>query len=239
MNKDDIDSQKDTLLPASIIVAGIMISASIIYLIGNKAPAPSAGNPAANGQPVANEQVKGVEISSSDAVLGANNAPVSLIEYGDYQCPFCGRFFKDTEGKLRDEYIKTGKVKMAFRNFQFLGPESTAAAEAVLCSKDQGKFWEFHDAIYNEELKDGKENSGNLNRGFFVKTAGALGLNAGQFSSCIEGNKHADQIETDRAGADAVGANSTPTIFINGEKIQGALPYEQFKAIIERKLKNG
>lgn len=237
MDKDDIKSQKDTLLPVSIIVAGIMISASIIYLVGNRAPAPSVGNPAENNQPTANEIVKGVEISSSDAVLGASNAPVTLIEYGDYQCPFCARFFKDTEGKLRDEYIKTGKVKMAFRDFQFLGPESTAAAEAALCAKDQGKFWEFHDAIYNEELKDGKENNGNLSKAFFVKTANGLGLNAGQFSSCVDGNKHADQIEKDRAGANAVGANSTPTIFINGEKIQGALPYEQFKAVIERKLK--
>lgn len=111
-----------------------------------------------------------------DVILGDPNAPVTVIEYGDYQCPFCARFFTDVEPFIRDEYIKTGKVKMVFRNYAFLGPESVDAAEAAECAKDQGKFWEFHDALYEAEAEDGREHNGNLNKDLFVEISEKLGL---------------------------------------------------------------
>jgi protein-disulfide isomerase len=117
-------------------------------------------------------------IDASDVILGDPNAPVTVIEYGDYQCPFCARFYTDIEPLIRDQYIKTGKVKMVFRNYPFLGPESTAAAEAVECAKDQGKYWEFHDALYAAEAIDGREHNNNLNRELFLTIAQDLKLNA-------------------------------------------------------------
>jgi protein-disulfide isomerase len=124
-------------------------------------------------------------VSSDDVVLGDPNAPVTFIEYGDYQCPFCARFFNDTEPLIRDQYIKTGKVKMIFRNYPFLdgfvsppGTESEYSAEAAECAKDQGKFWEYHDALYTAESQDGHENNGNLNRDLFFTIADNLKLNA-------------------------------------------------------------
>jgi protein-disulfide isomerase len=122
----------------------------------------------------------GLKPNKDDVVLGDPNAKVTLVEYGDYQCPFCGRFFSEVEPLIRQNYIQTGKVNMIFRNFEFLGPESEASAEASECAKDQGKFWEYHDALYSAKVADtaGGENDGSLNRDLFLKIANNLGLNA-------------------------------------------------------------
>jgi protein-disulfide isomerase len=220
---------RDYFLPASILVAGIMISGSIIYLVGTKnVPAGTGTIPtppsAAGGVP---------QISARDVVLGDIKAPVTFFEYGDYQCPFCGRFFQQIEPSLRDEYVKTGKVKMVFKSFQFLGPESLAAAEAAECAKDQSKFWGYHDALYTAEIADGKESNGNLNRELFMKIAGNLGMDTAAFANCIDTKKYAAQVQQDIADGQAVGVNSTPTSFVNGQMLQGALPYAQFKAVID------
>ncbi len=224
---------RDHLLPASILVAAILISGSIIYLVrsGNVRSEP---NPAAdNGQ----VQIGGAQKTSDrDVVLGEADAPVTLIEYGDYQCPFCGRFFTDTEPGLREEYIKTGKVKMAFRNFQFLGPESIAAAEAAECAKDQGKFWNYHDALFRAEVADGVESNGNLSRELFLKLAKELSLDTPAFTACFDSGKYKSLIENDLTDAQKYGVDSTPTTFINGQLIQGAQPYAQFKTLIDNLL---
>ena len=233
MDEDIQTSPKENnfLLPASIIIAALMISGSVVYLV-------KSGNSGGNGKISAGDQTAQVaketpKISERDVVLGDPNAPVSFIEYGDYQCPFCGRFFEQVEPPLRDAYIKTGKVKMVFRNFAFLGPESLAAAEATECAKDQNAFWVYHDALYTAEIRDGKENNGNLIRDLFLKLANDLHLDANTFAACLDSKKYADQVEADVAHAQSLGVNSTPTTFINSKIFEGALPYAQFKAAID------
>lgn len=229
---------RDYFLPLSILVAGVMISGSIIYLVGSKNAPVGAGGAANVGATVTPPVAGGApQISGRDVVLGDPNAPVTFIEYGDYQCPFCARFFTQTEGQLREEYIKTGKVKMVFKNFQFLGPESYAAAEAAECAKDQSKFWAYHDALYMAESADGTEHNGNLNRALFMKIVGDLGMDTGAFANCVDTKKYAAQVQKDTAEAQALGVNSTPTTFVNGQKLQGALPYAQFKTAIDGLLK--
>ena len=240
MNGMDEEEQKNStntalLLPASILIAAILISASVLYSGKRQAPRQTADLSGTTQPSAISHDVQKIE--DRDVILGDPNAPVTLIEYGDYQCPFCGRFFKDVEGPLRDEYIKTNKVRMIFRNFAFLGPESTAVAEAVECAKDQNKFWAYHDAIYVAEIEDGRENNGNLNKDLFVKLAGGTGLDVGIFTQCIQSNKYTDKIQADASSAQAAGVNSTPTTFINGKVFQGALPYAQFKAAIDSFLK--
>ncbi|MBI4087758.1 MAG: DsbA family protein [Candidatus Liptonbacteria bacterium] len=233
--KEASGQRRDYFLPASILVAGIMISGSIVYLVGNKNSAPAAVGNLKNQ--LANVGASAAtDISSRDVILGDPKAPVAFIEYGDYQCPFCGKFFTQVEPKLRDEYIKTGKVKMVFKNFQFLGSESTAAGAAAECAKDQKQFWAYHDALYAAEIVDGEENNGNLKRSLFLKLASDLKLDIGAFTSCLDGNKYVAQIEDDTSKAQSVGVNSTPTTFVNGRKLSGALPYEQFKAAIDTAL---
>lgn len=239
MEPNVIDSNKgkqgDYLLPVSILVAGLMISGSVIYLVGGRdaSQAVVGGGEATNKQ-LAVLNTGGVsQLSDRDVILGDPGAPVTFIEYGDYQCPFCGRFFRQVEVPLREEYIKPGKVRMVFRNFQFLGPESVAAAEAAECAKDQRQFWAYHDALYEVEIQDGRENNGNLNRDLFLKLAGDLGLDTGVFANCVDSGKYSEQISRDRDDAQAAGVNSTPTSLINGREVRGALPYSQIKSIID------
>lgn len=230
-------NKKDWFLPASIVFAAVLISGSIIYLVksgGITKPTAPAGNGAGSGQAAQGGDV--TKLGSRDVVMGDPNAPVTVIEYADFQCPFCGRFFLDAGTKIRDQYVKTGKVKMVYRDFAFLGPESTASAEAAECAKDQGKFWSYHDALYTEEIADGKENSGNLNRALFLKLANNLGLNVGDFTSCIDSNKYADVVKNSVSDAQSFGVNSTPTIFVGSEKILGAQPFSVFQAAIDKLL---
>ncbi len=229
------EKSNSNFLPASILIAGVLIAGSVIYSAGkgapNPTPPPSTGN---NQQAAAPANLtEALKIGNRDVILGDPKAPVTLIEYGDYQCPFCGKMFSQVEPQLREEYIKTGKVKMVYRNFQFLGTESTNAGASAECAKDQGKFWAYHDELYKAEIADGKENSGNLNRALFVSLAGKAGLDANAFASCYDSNKYVAQVEKDKNDAGAIGVNSTPTNYINGQMVQGAQPYSAFKSVID------
>ncbi len=226
---------KDYILPASIIVAAVLISGSIIYLVGGSKN--NAGTGGTGQNPSVDDSLKGA--TSQDVILGDPKAPVTVIVYGDYQCPFCGRFFSTTEQLVRENYVKSGKVKIVARNFQFLGAESELAGQAASCAKEQSNFWAYHDAIYNAEIKDGKENNGNLNKALFVEIAKNVGLDVNKFTSCYDSGKYADSIKQETQTAAALGVNSTPTIFVNGQIVKGALPYEQFQVLIENALKSG
>lgn len=230
-------SPQGYFLPASILIAGILISGSVMYLVGTLN---GSGGKVAQITPLSEETQNppGVlpEISTRDVILGDPNAPVAVVEYGDYQCPFCGKFFEESEQAIREQYVKSGKVKMIFRNFQFLGPESVVAAEAAECAKDQSQFWAYHDALYTAEIADGQEHNGNLDRKLFVKLAENLKLDTKAFASCFDAQKYTNQIKEDIANAQAAGINSTPIVFVNGKKFVGALPFEQFKQAIDEAL---
>ncbi len=225
------------MLPASIIVAGLMISGSIIYLVGSK----NNPTPGADNKPSA--QVADIRSllspSSEDVILGDPKAPDTLVEYGDYQCPWCGRFAVEVEPPFRDAYVKTGKVKVIYRNFPFLGPESFAVAEAAECAKDEGKLWAFHDAIYREEDKDKIENNGNLNKDLFMKIAAEIGLDKNQFSACLSSNKYKDKVNKEVDAARKVGVNGTPALFFNGTQIGGYIDFptldSQVKSLSSKK----
>lgn len=219
----------DYLIPGSILLSGIIIALAIVFVLGGESKAPTLQNLGNNG----GEPSVQPTLGERDVVLGDSNAPISIVEYGDYQCPFCARFFVQTESLLREEYIKTGKAKMVFRNFQFLGPESQAAGEAAECAKDQKQFWAFHDAIYQEEFEDERENNGNLNRDFFMKVARDLKLDEKVFGECIDSRKYKTAVEDETEGARQFGVESTPTTFVNDQKILGAVPYEYFKSAID------
>lgn len=230
------------MIPASILAGAILISGSLIYAIGlshpGGQPAVGSGVPAGGDANVAAALRQG---SSRDVILGDPKAPVTLIEYGDYQCPFCAKFFNETEPTLRDQYVKTGKLKMVFRNLMVNdrtadNHESHWSAEAAECAKDQGKFWEYHDAIYAAESKDGVENNGNLNRALFLSIASKLKMDAGKFTSCFDSRRYASAVQAESDGAAKLGASGTPTLFIDSQKVEGAYPLAYFTQIIDAEL---
>ncbi len=226
--------KKDWLLPISILVAGVMIAGSLIYAVGSKSGGQNQGQTVVlgnNSAPAVSGQLP--LVGNRDAILGDEKAPVTLIEYGDYQCPFCGRFFHQVESSLREEYIKTGKVRMVYRNFQILGAESIASGAAAECAKDQSKFWAYHDELYTAETKDNQENNGNLNRDLFLMLAQNVGLDMTAFTSCLDSNKYIEQVKKETADGQIMGLTGTPTTYINGEQVVGAQPYSVFKTVID------
>lgn len=230
---------KDVLLPASIVVAAVLIAGSIIYVLGDKsggvqAPTTGGGKPPLNIEAI-------VPLGERDVILGSPDAPVTLIEYGDYQCPYCGFFFEEVEQTIRERYIEPGQAKMVYRNFAFLGSESVEAAEAAECAKDQGKFWVYHDALFVEEILDGVENNGNLNRELFMQIAVDLDLNVSEFASCFDEHRYQELIQSQYENAWSLGINSTPSNFVNSEPLIGLAssnPFLQFEQAIERALGN-
>ena len=212
-------------------MAALIIGGALIY---------SAGLKSSGLEPLA--QVGGREVTANinnpgaddDVILGDPNAPVTLIEFGDYQCPFCRKMFEDTESRLRAEYIKTGKVKMVYRDFPLdeIHPFARRAAEAAECARDQGKYWVYHDLLFERQSE--------IPTLDFVARAGELGLNVVQFRECYSSKKYAAEVEKDYQDGIAAGVNGTPSNFILGDNyvksLPGALPYESFKKAIDEAL---
>lgn len=165
---------------------------------------------------------------------GDPNAPVKIIEYSDFQCPFCRNFWRDTEEQLINEYVKTGKVYFEYRSVgQFIGPESVRSAEAAYCAGDQGKFWDMHDTIFaNQGVA---ENGGAFNDANLNAFARNIGLDMAQFAACF-GGKYSSRVAQDKVDATAAGIKSTPSFVINGKLVLGALPFAQFHKEIEDAL---
>jgi protein-disulfide isomerase len=226
------NTKKDRFLPISILVAAGVISGSILFAslyhpgsqAGGNNPAAGGTGAGANNPPATAETAAQINtLGTRDAALGSPNAPVTLIEYGDYQCPFCGRYFSIIEPQIMQQYVSTGKVKMIFRNFAFLGAESTAAAEAAECAADQNKTWAYHDALYqakvNDVAKGGGENDGFFTKALFIQLAQNLHLDVPTFTDCVSNNKDGNLVAQDNQNAAAAGVNSTPTTFINGNQV--------------------
>jgi protein-disulfide isomerase len=175
-----------------------------------------------------------------DAILGSANAPVTLIEYGDYQCPYCGEFFSETEPQIIQNYVSTGKVRMVFRDFAFLGAESTAAANAAQCAEDQNSLWAYHDALYSAKVADDNK-GGTEDDNFFtttelLKLAKQINLNIPTFTTCITSSTDAAIVTQEKTDGANAGINSTPTFLLNGQMITGAEPYSVFQQALNAAL---
>lgn len=182
------------------------------------------------------QKVEGVSIDN-DAVLGDKNAPVTIIEFSDYECPFCKRSFEQVFPEIKKNYIDTGKAKYAFRDMplSFHDPLATQEAIATECAKEQGgdkAYYEYHDLIYTNT----KSNGNGLKKDDLYKFASKIGLNEATFKTCLDTEKFADEVKKDIADGQQYGVQGTPGFFINGWFIKGAYPYETFKEIIEQEL---
>lgn len=163
--------------------------------------------------------------------MGDPSAPVKIIEFSDFQCPACGIFFNETEPALVDTYVATGLVHFTYRSMgDMIGAESFAAAEAAYCAADQGKFWEYHDMLFGNQTG---ENIGDFTGKRLRAFAQTLGLNTGDFNTCLDTGKYKTQVNQDIADAISREVQRTPTFFINGTKYEGALSFDNMKQIID------
>ena len=214
-------------LPVSILVSAVLISGTLLYTRSNK-----------NGavQTQGNVPVK-VEVSmDDDPYLGNSSAPVKIIEFSDFQCPFCRVFWHDTLPSIKKDYVDTGKVQFVYRDFPLsFHPASIPSALAADCAKDQNKYWEMHDKMFSEEQKQG---TGTITYGIpeLKKWAKEIGLNMGDFNQCLDSQKYKAEVDKDTADGSRAGVSGTPTLFINGIAIVGAQPYSAFKTAIDKAL---
>ena len=191
------------------------------------APAPQAV-PQQAPTPQAPVKLDNVD-EDDDPVIGNDNAPVTIVSFEDYQCPFCKRAHEQTFQQIKKDYIDTGKVKYVYRDFPLgFHSEAQPAAEASECAHEQGKFWDYHDALY--------ENQASLGSELYIKLAEDLGLDIDKFKTCVETNKYAEEVKKDFNYGTQIGVTGTPAFFVNGVKLVGAQPYEAFKNIIDAEL---
>jgi len=176
------------------------------------------------------EQPSRINVSiDDDPIKGPENAPVTIIEFSDFQCPFCGRFFEQTLPLIEENYIRTGKVRLVFRDFPLsFNQYAQKAAEASECADEQGKFWEYHAKLF--------ENQNALDIDSLKQYARDLGLDITRFNECLDSGKMTQEVQKDFNDGLQYGVGGTPTFFINGIKLIGAQPYSAFERLIEQEL---
>lgn len=220
------------ILPGVILLAALIVSGTLLYTRGGNSTAQIGGSGA--NQPVGKIDVK---VGSNDHVLGNKNAKVTIVEFSDFQCPFCRSFWNGALSQIKKDYIDTGKAKFVYKHFPLdFHPGAKPAAEGSECASEQGKFWEMHDKIFEEQAKQG-QGTIQFTKQDVIKWAAAVGLNMNQFNQCFDSGKYAKLVSDDSAYGSTLGVSGTPTTFINGQKIVGALPFANFQTIIEGLLK--
>ena len=176
--------------------------------------------------------------AASDAVAleksyGADDAPVVVVEYADFQCPYCQQFALGAGQQLKEDYADKGQVRFVFRHFAFIGDESTWAAEASECANEQDRFWDYHDKLFEEQAG---ENQGAFSRDNLKRFAAELGLDSEQFDECLDSGKYESQVRDEFREAQQRRINSTPSILVDGQLIQNGMNYEVLQAAVEAAL---
>lgn len=162
---------------------------------------------------------------------GESDAPVTIIEFSDFRCPYCGDWSTETGTEIDEEYIEDGLVRIGFWHFPFLGNQSVLAAEASECAGDQGAFWEYHDYLFSPDI-----GSQGYSKEDLKQYAVALNLDADVFNECLDSGKFSQFVQGQRSIAQQIGVSSTPSFLINGEPIIGAQKYPVFQEVIEEEL---
>lgn len=183
----------------------------------------------AAAQPVSVEEI--LTRLGKGHTIGAATAAVNIVEFSDFQCSFCRKFWADTLPKLKDTYIKQGQARFSYRHFAILGKFSEQATVATECAGEQGKFWEYHDKLF--------ANQGGLafTRSKLEQYGRESGLKPADFKQCLASGKYQKKVEGETAVGASLGARGTPTFFVNGRLLVGAQPLEVFQTVINEELK--
>jgi protein-disulfide isomerase len=170
-----------------------------------------------------------VEVAAEGPAQGDAKAPITIVEFSDYQCPFCGRA-EESVKKVLENY--KGKVRVVFRDFPLpFHDKAPKASEAAHCAGDQGKYWEMHDKLFaNQQALDVAQ---------LKDHAKGIGLDTGKFDKCLDSGEKAKVVESSKKAGEEAGVSGTPAFFINGRPLSGAQPYEKFKEVIDSELASG
>ncbi|HVF69120.1 MAG TPA: thioredoxin domain-containing protein [Xanthomonadales bacterium] len=248
-------SFKDTPTNAFLVLT-LVIFAFLLGMLTNKviylenatkaAELQAVPSPAAEAPPVEDNNPKQVSVDD-DPVMGDKNAKVTLIEFSDYECPYCKRYFDATYEQVKKAYVDTGKIKYVYRDLplSFHDPLATLEAVAANCAREQGDdstYFRYHDELFKRTTSNGN----GLTEDDMNTIASDLGLNLSQFQTCLADEKNKEEVKKDVADANAAGATGTPSFFIgkstqngiiSGTPLIGAQPFRAFQTLIEEELK--
>ena len=168
-------------------------------------------------------------IENGSPIIGESNAPITILEWGDYQCTFCYKFHQNTLDIIKENFIESGKVNLVFKDFPLNGPDSLLAAEAAYCAEDQGKYWQYHDELYENW---GGEKTGWITRDSLDRFANSVNLDLIKFNECLNNHKYQDRVKTLHEFGKELGIDATPSFLIFNDqkiiKIRGNQPLEVF-----------
>jgi protein-disulfide isomerase len=220
-----------TLLVPVAFAMGLLIG----YMIWGRSSATLAANdPAGNlsanqaaaqtSQPVTRYKVD----DGGNLAVGPNTAPITIVEFSDYQCPYCIKWDTEVYKRLLQAY--PDKIRFVYRDFPLysIHPEAEPAAEAANCAGEQGRYYDYHDKLFSEEVE--------LGSAAYTQYASELGLDMAKFKDCLSSHRYKAEVTSDYEYASNLGVRSTPTFFINGIALIGAQPYENFKQVIDKEL---
>jgi protein-disulfide isomerase len=244
VDSDVIVIRKSWLVTALVAVIAFALGGATMFLVYDYAftkGVAAAGTGGTGNVPAAAQQqvqptaaparLDNVSVDD-DPFIGPEDAPVTIVEFSDFQCPFCARFQQQTFAALREKY--GDDIRIVFRDFPLnsIHPDAAKASEAAECADDQDKFWELHDAMFQSQAITG------VGLPAVTSMAESLDLDMEEFQECIDSGKYADEIAKDLQDGTSYGVTGTPTFFINGVRLVGAVPIEQFSAIIDQELEN-
>lgn len=206
--------------------AGIVIAAVVVFVLANRPAArgPTVLVPAGVAQGVS---------TTGEPALGSPQARVTIDEFGDFQCPYCGAFIRETEPQIIGKYVATGKARIVWHTLAFIGPESALAGRAAWCAQQHGKFWAYFAVLYEHQ---GGENTGTFNTARLERWAGDVGLDRTAFGDCLASTQSLAGVEAGTRAAQQNGIVETPGFLVNGQKASGALSVEQLSAMIDKAL---
>lgn len=214
---------------AVVTVLAFAVGVLLGYVVWGYDPSGGRANTAvAAAQPTESPSFKRYDVPSKGFyALGPENAPITIVEFSDYECPFCRRWHQEVYAPLLAAY--PGKIKLVYRNLPLtsIHPDAMGAAEAAMCAGEQDAYWPYHEKLFSSE---------SLGTQAYLEYAQQLSLNVDKFQSCLNDHKYKAAIEADSDFAVNLGISSTPTFFINGLAVVGAQPLSVFKQVIDKEL---
>ena len=231
-NQTGVGQPNPYLMPIAILVAGILIAGTIFLTGGGSLDSntPRSGTP--NDSEVAEESDFEAVINIEGwSFLGDEDAPVVMVEYSDFACSFCARFWGDTLPLIKERYVDTGQVKFVYKDFPVVG--GAMAAEAAHCASEQDAYWEYHDLLFSRVNQDRQTwNDVEVHRDY----ANRLNLDATALVECFKSRRYQEKISESAREAQALGGSGTPFFVVNGTPISGAQPFCVFQQAIEQAL---
>jgi protein-disulfide isomerase len=209
-------------LPMTVVGAGAIAVAVVAIVVTH------------GGGSNADVSIPGRTVSTQGRTLGSENARVTVEDYFDFQCPVCARAAATIDPKIEQDYVADGRVKLVFRHMALIGQESIWAADAAECANDQGKFWDYHDKLFENQHG---ENKGAFSIDNLKRFAVELGLDTQTFNQCLDSGKHEDLVKAETQDGLKKGIQSTPTFVIGSQTIEGLGSYDEVKSVIEAELR--